>query len=231
MARAVGFLASFVAVVAGCVALVRWLDTQGVPFGFIVVAVSLFAGALAVGRDRIAKRSASASRFRQEAALIRVAVAVAAAGWLAGALADSELVVLVGTLVASACVAGAVIFDLYEIDKASRKRCPDCCEEVKVAASVCRYCGYRWTDAKGRCPRRLASRDVPRRSVRSPFVSRRLGVNPLIPSQPRVWREPEPVSVRFVCPDCGGAHPNHECPTQAATTSGSTSARRLAGGH
>jgi hypothetical protein len=27
----------------------------------------------------------------------------------------------------------------------SRKRCPDCAEPVRVDASVCKHCGYRWS--------------------------------------------------------------------------------------
>lgn len=68
---------------------------------------------------------------------------------------SGDLVALGGAAVVIALATWPLAWDLYERDKASRKVCPDCCEEVKVGARVCRYCGYRWTEAWASGGRRL----------------------------------------------------------------------------
>ena len=63
------------------------------------------------------------------------------------AIGGSELALIgVATAYISTSMA-PLAWDLYEQDKASRKRCPDCCEDVKAGARVCRYCGHRWTES------------------------------------------------------------------------------------
>jgi hypothetical protein len=80
-------------------------------------------------------------------AFAAAAAVIAIGGAIGGGRGD--LVPLVGAAMWFSVCTGPLVWDLYEKDKASRKQCPDCCEEVKVGARVCRYCGYRWRDADG----------------------------------------------------------------------------------
>jgi hypothetical protein len=142
-----GFLASFLSVVAACVALVRWLDTQDVSSYVIALVVVTMATALWALTLIIENRASPDIKFRG----LRgpwVPLAFGVAG-LAVAYLGFEIPI-VGVLIAAAVfvlAAGPLVFDLYEVDKASRKPCPDCCESVKVGARVCRYCGHRWPQA------------------------------------------------------------------------------------
>ena len=157
LVRAVGFLASFVAVVAGCVALVGWLDKQDVPLwvlGGVIVGIGLalfLIRILFVPREDRAFAAWLDDRIWQLllwCAIFAVAVVAVVVGF-GGLDLVCDLVTVVGAAVAFALAVGRLVWDLYARDKASRKECPDCCEDVKVGASVCRYCGHRWTDAQG----------------------------------------------------------------------------------
>ena len=63
---------------------------------------------------------------------------------------DLEALALVTATVFFAVAAGLTMWDLYEHDKASRKVCPECCEQVKVGARVCRTAATagRWTSPR-----------------------------------------------------------------------------------
>ena len=154
MARAFGFLASFVAVVAGCVALVRWLDTLGVQTAFIVLVVfvvtfTLIGVRVALARVGLLPWEGATQTWAESHPVaarrgLGAELAVAFIAFAFYVAFDAEGMALISATALFAGIAGPLVFDLYGKDKASRKACPDCCEEVKAGARVCRYCGYRW---------------------------------------------------------------------------------------
>jgi hypothetical protein len=150
MARAVGFLASFVAVIGAGGGLVRWLHAENVALW--VIAVVLVAAAIALVAAHLLIRTYTFLTRRD----IPIAYlgfyfigGVVGISFILLGLGGSDVLFVVGAVVYFASVVGPLILDLFEIDKASRKPCPDCCEEVKVRARVCRYCGHRWPNAPG----------------------------------------------------------------------------------
>jgi hypothetical protein len=148
--RAVGFLASFVAVVGGCVAFVRWLDSEDVPSAWVVIAIAAVGAALIWIRKTLIPADQSAFvgwQVKHMSLAWGLWGVVTGAGLAVIAGRDGGFVELGGATVIFATGTGILMWDLYERDKASRKVCPDCCEQVKVGARICRYCGYRWTVA------------------------------------------------------------------------------------
>jgi len=43
----------------------------------------------------------------------------------------------------AALIVVPVGLELYLVDRASRRKCPDCQEEIRAAATVCKHCGFR----------------------------------------------------------------------------------------
>ncbi len=143
--RALGFVASFISVVAGCLALVRWLDSQDISLVAIAVVI------LGISVVLLVIRSRAMAEFAQAPPIIYVS---AASGAFVTALSDIDdtatrdrLTFLFATGM-FVFTAGPLAKDLYEKDKLSRKSCDDCCETVKADARVCRHCGYEFW-AKG----------------------------------------------------------------------------------
>jgi hypothetical protein len=161
--RILGYLASFVAVVGGCVAFVRWLDSEDVPVGVLVLVIGGIPWLLGlIHRAVFPPEHREAFPERLLAWLLGMSpwlravlvlspfvagIAVVLSGLLEGDAGDAAL--LGGTALLFAIAVAPLVWDFYERDKASRKQCPDWCEDVKVGARVRRYCGHRWADAEG----------------------------------------------------------------------------------
>jgi lipid-A-disaccharide synthase-like uncharacterized protein len=140
MPRAFGFLASLIAVAGGCTALVRWLDTEDVATWVIAVVIMAISALMNFLHSYLAVRYAG--RVEMSDSWWRL---VLLTGAIVGVLfLENPVVILVLAALIFLVSAAPLVRDLYAIDKASRKPCPECCEYVKAMASVCHYCGHRW---------------------------------------------------------------------------------------
>jgi hypothetical protein len=131
--------------VGGCVALVRWLDSENVPLIVIAGVILGISFVLLAIRRLTSRTDVAASQF------IYVSAAVGAFASLLSDVEDTATRDRVTLLFATGMFAFTALplaKDLYKADKASRKKCEDCCETVKVGARVCRHCGYEFW-AKG----------------------------------------------------------------------------------
>jgi hypothetical protein len=147
VARAFGFLTSFITVVGGCVALVHWLDAQDVSLFLIALVILAISGLLLFTRRRFFGPQGLDAKV-----WLFVPLGTAAYSALEKGSPGQDVIALVLSSAIFAATAGPLAFDVYEADRDSRKRCPDCWEIVTVHASVCRYCGHRWKDSSAQAP-------------------------------------------------------------------------------
>jgi hypothetical protein len=85
---------------------------------------------------------------KQRLFLAAVAVGLPVATILLAALGDDSWLIILG--VVAYFITGILLYVLWDAHRRTRaasvKECPDCLENVKRAARVCRYCGYRWPE-------------------------------------------------------------------------------------
>ena len=121
--RAVGFLASFVAVVAGCVAFVRWLDAEHFSMLVVLGVSAAIAVVLAGMHKRVNPKAGSLLLRAVYLPLICSVAAVAGYGSTETGTWGNRAAIVVGTAFFALCAA-PLAWDLYLKDKASRKVCP-----------------------------------------------------------------------------------------------------------
>ena len=146
MGRVFGAIASFISVVAGCVALVGWLDTQDVPL--VVIAGVIWAIALCL----IGIRALFFGVRHLGGAFAATGLATTLITLLDRIGVPSDIGALVIAPLIFAAAAGPLAYDLYKADQRRRKKCLDCAELVWAEANVCRHCGYRFTATRDPTP-------------------------------------------------------------------------------
>ena len=136
MARTLSFLAALIAVIAGLgSALARVMEEGSWEAGvYIGLALYIAAGFAMLLSDRFT------------AAHCAVYAVGGLGGFLSAVLLGEHEVVVAYIYVALGAI--PVFWVAYQVDKAGRKECPDCCQAVNAKARICHYCLYEFRQAE-----------------------------------------------------------------------------------
>lgn len=134
MARLAATIASLVAAVAALGSAVNWLSDN---LGDLSIAIAGITVAMTIAVAWLIVASETHNRRYEAYFVVTLAVA-----FLTGVFGDPDLQREIGFLVATAALLPVAV-ELYLRDRRSRTRCPDCCEEIRADARVCKHCGFR----------------------------------------------------------------------------------------
>jgi hypothetical protein len=133
--RLVISLAVLVAVVAGAGSAVNWVNDHVGDF-VVWMTAGMIALGLGIGWNRARART-GVSRYR-------IYTRVTVGGWLINAFVlDPVLPDDINGYIFAAVALTPLGIEIFLRDSAARARCPDCREEIRVDANVCKRCGFR----------------------------------------------------------------------------------------